>query len=84
MPEPQDISCERPTSGPVEDSAPAEAPQSQTLQPVKSKPMVRIGQKAPDFNASAFINDGFGSVRLSEHLGQWVVLCFYPGDFTFV
>lgn len=46
--------------------------------------MIRVGQKAPDFAASAYINGGFGSVTLSEYLGQWVVLCFYPGDFTFV
>jgi peroxiredoxin (alkyl hydroperoxide reductase subunit C) len=30
-------------------------------------------------------HDGkFGSVTLSNHLGRWVMLCFYPGDYTFV
>jgi alkyl hydroperoxide reductase subunit AhpC len=24
------------------------------------------------------------ATRLSDYLGKWVVLCFYPGDFTFV
>jgi peroxiredoxin (alkyl hydroperoxide reductase subunit C) len=24
------------------------------------------------------------SAKLSEYLGKWVLLCFYPGDFTFV
>ena len=46
--------------------------------------MIRVGQKAPDFTASAYVDGGFASVTLSEYLGKWVVLCFYPGDFTFV
>jgi peroxiredoxin (alkyl hydroperoxide reductase subunit C) len=44
----------------------------------------RVGQKAPDFTAPAYHRGGFTSVRLSGFLGQWVLLCFYPGDFTFV
>ena len=44
----------------------------------------RVGGKAPDFEASALIGGGFKNVRLSDYLGHWVVLCFYPGDFTFV
>jgi alkyl hydroperoxide reductase subunit AhpC len=57
-------------------------------QPPKGKEenmaIVRVGQKAPDFEAPAFQNGQFGQVRLSDYLGKWVVLCFYPGDFTFV
>lgn len=83
MPEKADISCDRPGGGVVEPSSTEEAPQSETVQ-VEEKPMIQVGQKAPDFAAPAFINDGFGRVQLSEYLGQWVVLCFYPGDFTFV
>jgi hypothetical protein len=45
---------------------------------------VRVGQKAPDFEAPAYQNGQFGQVRLSDYMGKWVVLCFYPGDFTFV
>jgi hypothetical protein len=44
----------------------------------------RVGQKAPDFAAPAYYRGGFTSVKLSEYLGKWVLLCFYPGDFTFV
>jgi hypothetical protein len=45
----------------------------------------RVGQEAPDFEASAYVRgEGFKNVRLSSYRGQWVVLCFYPGDFTFV
>lgn len=83
MPEPQGVSCERPASGPVEEPQPAPAQPSANVQ-LQEKPMVRIGRKAPDFTAPAFVDGGFGSVRLSNYLGKWVVLCFYPGDFTFV
>jgi len=47
--------------------------------------LAQVGKEAPDFEASAFISDeGFKPVKLSNYKGQWVVLCFYPGDFTFV
>ena len=46
--------------------------------------VVRVGQKAPDFEAPAYQDGKFGQVKLSDYLGKWVVLCFYPGDFTFV
>ena len=49
-----------------------------------SRVTARVGGKAPDFEASAFSAGGFQNVRLSDYLGRWVVLCFYPGDFTFV
>lgn len=45
---------------------------------------VRVGQKAPDFTAPAYYQGGFTSVQLSSFAGKWVLLCFYPGDFTFV
>jgi len=46
--------------------------------------MIQIGQKAPDFAAPAYFNNEFTTIQLSDHLGKWVVLCFYPGDFTCV
>ena len=45
---------------------------------------VQVGRKAPDFQAPAYIGGAFKNVKLSDYLGHWVVLCFYPGDFTFV
>ncbi|BAZ94245.1 alkyl hydroperoxide reductase [Thiohalobacter thiocyanaticus] len=45
---------------------------------------VRVGQKAPDFTAPAYHKGSFTNVTLSEFAGKWVMLCFYPGDFTFV
>ncbi len=44
----------------------------------------RVGQKAPDFNAPAYYKGSFANVQLSDHFGKWLLLCFYPGDFTFV
>lgn len=45
---------------------------------------VMVGREAPDFEASAYHEGGFGNVKLSDFRGKWVFLCFYPGDFTFV
>ena len=47
--------------------------------------VARVGKEAPDFEASAYIaGQGFKNVKLSDYRDKWVVLCFYPGDFTFV
>ncbi len=46
--------------------------------------MIKVGKPAPDFTAPAFIDGKFANVSLSDYKGQWVSLCFYPGDFTFV
>ena len=46
--------------------------------------MIKVGQKAPDFFAPAYHQGKFVNFKLSDHLGKWVLLCFYPGDFTFV
>lgn len=83
MPEEMDVGCARPTGGPVGESVESEPVQEPTsVKEVTS--MLRIGKKAPDFVAPAYQRGKFISVRLSEYLGKWVLLCFYPGDFTFV
>ncbi len=48
------------------------------------KMMIKVGKPAPDFTAAAFLQGKFMNVSLSEFKGKWVILCFYPGDFTFV
>ena len=45
---------------------------------------VKVGGKAPDFEAPAYYKGKFVNVKLSDYAGKWVLLCFYPGDFTFV
>ncbi len=45
----------------------------------------RVGREAIDFEANAYVEgEGFRTVKLSDYRGRWIVLCFYPGDFTFV
>ena len=50
----------------------------------ENKIMLKVGDAAPDFTAPAFFEGKFMNISLSEYLGKWVLLCFYPGDFTFV
>ncbi|MFH7244806.1 MAG: peroxiredoxin [Spirulina sp.] len=45
---------------------------------------LRVGQLAPDFLATAVVDQEFKIVKLSDYRGQYVVLFFYPLDFTFV
>lgn len=45
---------------------------------------LRVGQPAPDFNATAVIDQEFKTIKLSDYRGQYVVIFFYPLDFTFV
>jgi peroxiredoxin (alkyl hydroperoxide reductase subunit C) len=46
---------------------------------------VLVGKKAPDFKATAVVNgDDFKEVKLSDYHGKYVVMFFYPLDFTFV
>ena len=47
-------------------------------------PRAKVGHEAPDFEATAYLDGGFTKVKLSDYRDKWVVLCFYPGDFTFV
>lgn len=46
--------------------------------------MLQVGGKAPEFSQEAVINGDFKRVALSDYKGKWVVLFFYPLDFTFV
>jgi peroxiredoxin (alkyl hydroperoxide reductase subunit C) len=43
-----------------------------------------VGQKAPEFKLDAVVNGEFRTVSLADYRGKWVVLFFYPLDFTFV
>jgi len=51
----------------------------------KEEEMSLVAKKAPDFKAQAVMEDNsIGEVRLSDYRGKYVVLFFYPLDFTFV
>ena len=45
---------------------------------------VMIGQPAPEFTVDALVGKEFKTINLSDYKDKWVVLFFYPLDFTFV
>ena len=75
--------CARVTGSVVGEKTPA-APVSQTESRKEMIMTARVGQKAPDFQAPAYYQGKFTNIKLSDYFGKWVLLCFYPGDFTFV
>ncbi len=46
--------------------------------------MVQINEKAPDFTTEAYHNGDIKKISLSDYKDKWVILFFYPADFTFV
>ncbi len=46
--------------------------------------MVKINQKMEEFSLKAYYKGEFITINLSDYKGEWVVLFFYPADFTFV
>ncbi len=77
------VGCARPTGGPVGEEL-AKKDEATNEDTKEEMIMIQVGKKAPDFEAPAYHKGEFTSVKLSDYLGKWVVLCFYPGDFTFV
>tara|TARA_Y100001968_G_scaffold136799_1_gene124984 strand:- start:25446 stop:26042 length:597 start_codon:yes stop_codon:yes gene_type:complete len=49
-----------------------------------SNECLRVGMQAPDFSATAVVDQEFKDIILSQYRGKYVVLFFYPLDFTFV
>ena len=84
MAEEVEVGCARPTGGPVGELV--EESTKEERQPIKKEmqQMVHVGEKAPDFVAPGYQLGKFINVKLSDYLGKWTLLCFYPGDFTFV
>ncbi len=82
-----DVGCARPTGTVVGQtpSPPGEGDSNHDKDSMEEVMVqVRVGGKAPDFEAPAYLKGKFTSVKLSDYLGKWVLVCFYPGDFTFV
>ncbi len=78
----EEVGCARPIiGGPMESSSDKD---KQTKEKEIIKMSVQVGKKAPDFQAPAFHEGKMKQIKLSDYLGKWVLLCFYPGDFTFV
>ena len=77
--------CVKPARGVIAAKADSPAPGKTMPSGEVNTVQARVGNEAPDFEANAFVaGEGFKPVKLSSYKGQWIVLCFYPGDFTFV
>jgi peroxiredoxin (alkyl hydroperoxide reductase subunit C) len=75
--------CVKPAGGPLVPEAALESERIPSKE--ATKVLARVGKEAIDFEANAFVaGKGFQPVKLSDYKGKWIVLCFYPGDFTFV
>ena len=75
--------CVTPVKGVITPAA--ETPSAiPTVEKEVSMILAKVGKPAPDFELTAFHNGGFKNVKLSDYKGKWIVICFYPGDFTFV
>jgi peroxiredoxin (alkyl hydroperoxide reductase subunit C) len=46
--------------------------------------MLKVGETAPDFELQAFHQNTFKQINLTYYAGKWLILYFYPADFTFV
>jgi len=44
----------------------------------------RVGEKAPEFFGKAYVKGEFKQIKASDYRGKWIVLFFWPEDFTFV
>ena len=46
--------------------------------------MLVVDKPAPDFEGTAYFEGKVTKIKLSDFKGKWVLVCFYPGDFTYV
>lgn len=46
--------------------------------------MTKVGNNAPDFELEGYLKDKTRSYSLKDYKNRWIVLFFYPADFTFV
>ena len=81
MPEEFKPGCQRPA---IKKPAPETTAVAESNIKEAKQAMVKVGKPAPDFTAAGFYDGKFANFNLSEYKGKWVLLCFYPGDFTFV
>jgi len=78
------VGCARPTGASVSVNHTSPQPEVQPIKKEVSMIQAKVGKPAPDFSAPCYQKGTFGSVKLADYLGKWTLLCFYPGDFTFV
>ena len=75
--------CVTPTRGPILEASKNIETQQETKKEVRMA-LAKVGKLAPDFELTGFHGGGFKNFKLSDLKGKWIVVCFYPGDFTFV
>jgi hypothetical protein len=80
------VGCARVTGKVTGEQSPLPNNPQPSATPERKEPVMtaRVGQKAPDFTAPSYYKGTFAPVSLSDFAGKWILLCFYPGDFTFV
>lgn len=76
--------CARPALTKVPQTEETEVDIKTVVEKKEEMKMIKVGKPAPLFTAPAFHNGEFTNVSLEDYRGKWVLLCFYPGDFTFV
>jgi alkyl hydroperoxide reductase subunit AhpC len=54
------------------------------VRPPAPRPVVKVGKPAPGFVLEAVVGEEFRKINLADYRGRWVVLFFYPLDFTLV
>ena len=77
-------SCVEPAQGPILPAGEGTSTPQNELVMEKKQMAPLVGNTAPDFEANAYFEGGFKTLKLSDFKGKWILLCFYPGDFTFV
>ncbi len=75
------VGCARPVSNKKPEEAVTD---NQVVEKKEEMQMIQVGKPAPLFEAQAYRDGKFINVKLEDYKGKWVLLCFYPGDFTFV
>ncbi|MFA4975627.1 MAG: alkyl hydroperoxide reductase subunit C [Candidatus Paceibacterota bacterium] len=46
--------------------------------------MININNLVPDFEVEAYQDNNIKKIKFSDYKGKWIILIFYPADFTFV
>jgi len=82
----KESSCAKPTGMVLGQDQPEEITSSTRVIDTKEDIIMtaQVGEKAPDFQAPSYFQGEFTSVKLSDYFGKWILVCFYPGDFTYV
>ena len=84
MDKPKD-GCAKPAAGVMGKDKGTAAEQTAASSEKEARHMLaRVGYEAPDFEATAYFKGEFSNIKLSDFRGKWILVCFYPGDFTFV